>query len=126
MQGSRAFLTQRDKCFDPNELYFLTCANCQLICWENLDDREENQRILVNSGVVVLSAKTGRTVAASEEEAVEIETQYRLKLAVPREEYQTIAVLKKADTSGDRVGIDRSYMDVHVLSHITDKKDSSI
>ena len=122
MQGSRAFLTQRDKCFDPDEIYFLTCANCQLICWENRDDRVENQRLLVNSGVVVLSAKSGRTVVPSEE-AVEIDTKYRLKLAVPHGEYRTIAVLRKADMSEGKVGIDRSYMDVEVLSHITDKKD---
>ena len=84
-QGNRAFLTQRDKCFNPNEIYIDTCGNCQLICWERHEDREENRRLLLNSGVVVLTGE-GRRVAIPAEQATEIETPRVVRVAVPRQE----------------------------------------
>ncbi len=32
---------------------YLTCGNCQLICWPDLADRKENFRILTSSGAVI-------------------------------------------------------------------------
>jgi epoxyqueuosine reductase len=32
---------------------YLTCGNCQLVCWPDLADRKENYRILTSTGVVV-------------------------------------------------------------------------
>jgi len=32
---------------------YLTCGNCQLICWPDFGDRKENFRILTSSGVVI-------------------------------------------------------------------------
>jgi epoxyqueuosine reductase QueG len=32
---------------------YLTCGNCQLICWPNPEDRKENFRILTSSGVII-------------------------------------------------------------------------
>jgi epoxyqueuosine reductase len=32
---------------------YLTCGNCQLICWPDFEDRKENFRILTSSGVVI-------------------------------------------------------------------------
>lgn len=89
-QGNRAFLTQRDRCFDPSETYENTCANCNLICWEKREDREENRRLLVNSGVVVLTAE-GKRVAVPPEEAVEINTSQVAKIAVPRQRVPALA-----------------------------------
>lgn len=35
---------------------YLTCGNCQLLCWPELADRKENFRILTSSGVVIQRA----------------------------------------------------------------------
>ncbi|MBI4595061.1 MAG: epoxyqueuosine reductase [Candidatus Tectomicrobia bacterium] len=32
---------------------YLTCGNCQLLCWPSLEDRKENFKILTDSGVVI-------------------------------------------------------------------------
>jgi epoxyqueuosine reductase len=32
---------------------YLTCGNCQLLCWPDLADRKENYRILTSTGVVI-------------------------------------------------------------------------
>ena len=87
-QGNRAFLTLRDKCFDPKEIYIDTCGNCQIICWERHEDREENRQLLLNSGVVVLTAE-GRRVAIPAEQAAEVETDRVARVAVPRQESMT-------------------------------------
>jgi len=84
-QSTRAFLTQRERCFNPNETYTNTCANCGLICWEKRNDWEENRRLLMESGVVVLNTK-GERVAVPEGEAVEMDTPYEVRVAVPRQE----------------------------------------
>jgi len=91
-QGKRSVLTQRDKCFDPNEIYINTCGNCGLICWEKREDREENRRILMNSGVVVLTAE-GKRMAVPAEETTEMNTPYGVKVAMLRREAQTLPEL---------------------------------
>ncbi len=88
-QGKRAVLTQRDKCFDPNEVYINTCGNCGLICWEKREDREENRRILMNSGVVVLTAE-GKRMAVPAEETTEVATPYGVKVAMLCREAQAL------------------------------------
>ena len=35
---------------------YLTCGNCQLLCWPELADRKENFKILTSSGVVIQKA----------------------------------------------------------------------
>jgi epoxyqueuosine reductase len=32
---------------------YLTCGNCQLLCWPDLADRKENYRILTSTGVII-------------------------------------------------------------------------
>jgi hypothetical protein len=32
---------------------YLTCGNCQLLCWPDLADRKENFRILTSTGVII-------------------------------------------------------------------------
>jgi len=83
MQGCRGALTERDKCFDPDEVYINTCANCALICWERREDREENRRILVNSGVVVPKAE-GKRVALPAEQTTEVDTPRGVRVATVR------------------------------------------
>lgn len=117
LKGSRALLTQRDKCFDPNETYINTCGNCGIICWEKREDREENQRLLTTSGVVVLSARHGR-IAVSSDETIEIDTPYMTKVAVLRDEYPLMVALKKADVSVQRFEAGQIVIDNEVLSFI--------
>jgi len=37
--------------------FFITCGNCSLICWPDMDDRKENYRLLTKSGKVVKGEK---------------------------------------------------------------------
>ena len=91
-QGKRTTLTIRDRCFDPNEIFINSCGNCGLICWEKRADREENRRILMNSGVVVLTAE-GKRMAVPAEETIEIDTPYKVKVAMLRREARSLPEL---------------------------------
>ena len=114
-QGKRAALTQRDKCFDPNEIYINTCGNCGLICWENRKDREENRRILIKSGVVVLTAE-GKRMAVPAEETTVLDTPYGVKVAMLRREAQSLpdlaSVLKEGATTA------RVARDAQILNYL--------
>ena len=76
--------------FDPDWHFSATCGNCANICWKYRDDREENMRLIVDSGVVVLNADGSRE--ATREEIVELETPYGVKVAVSVSEYEKILV----------------------------------
>lgn len=89
-QGKRSLLNQRDKCFNPNEVYIDTCGNCQLICWERREDREENRRLLLNSGIVVLTPE-GKRAALAAEQTTEVETNRIVRVAVPKKDAATAA-----------------------------------
>jgi hypothetical protein len=114
-QGKRAVLTQRDKCFDPNEVYINTCGNCGLICWEKREDREENRRILMNSGVVVLTAE-GKRMAVPAEETTEIDTPYGVKVAMLRREAQALPEL--ANLLRERAQTAHVARDSQILSYL--------
>jgi hypothetical protein len=94
----------RDACFDPNVIYDPTCGNCNIICWETLEDRKENLRLLVNSGVVVLTDEGGR-MAVPSEEAQEVETPLTVKVAVAHQEYLQRLAARGADLSGCGIGV---------------------
>ena len=98
-QGKRANLTQREKCFDPNETYVSTCSNCGLICWEEREDREENRRLLLDSGIVAINPD-GDRVAVFDEEVTEIATPYIVRAAVTRREYAKAAALSGSQGKG--------------------------
>ena len=89
-QGKRSLLNQRDKCFDPGEVYIDTCGNCQLICWERREDREENRRLLINSGVVALTPE-GKRIALPAEQTTEVETNRIVRVAVPKKDASTVS-----------------------------------
>jgi hypothetical protein len=114
-QGKRAALTQRDKCFDPNELYINTCGNCGLICWEKREDREENRRILMNSGVVVLTPE-GKRMAVSAEETTVVDTPYGVKVAMLRREAQSLPELVNVSRKGMTTA--RVARDVQILNYL--------
>ncbi len=105
-QGKRALLTQRDRCFNPNEVYLDTCGNCQIICWERREDRKTNQKLLFNSGVTVLT-KEGNRVAVPADQVKEVETNRVVNVAVTNEESKTTAnwLNKALSTDSRRVSI---------------------
>jgi len=113
-QGKPAFRTERDFCFDPDETYFNTCGDCGLICWEKKEDRLENQRLLWNSGVVVLNS-AGKRVAVPAEETVEVETPYVVKVAVSRLEFKKVPVLVPASKKPSAA---LTPKDTQVVSHL--------
>jgi Pyruvate/2-oxoacid:ferredoxin oxidoreductase delta subunit len=114
-QESRALLTQKDKCFDPNEIYINTCGNCALICWERREDRVENQRLLLNSGVVVLTSQ-GRRVPMAPEDTMELDTPFEVKVAVPRE--RASIVHKPAAVPSERRSGPVTHLDIQVMSFL--------
>jgi ferredoxin len=46
MEGGAAHILMRSK-------LYLTCGNCQLLCWPDPEDRKENYRILTSTGTVI-------------------------------------------------------------------------
>jgi len=76
--------------FDPDWHFSATCGNCANICWKDRGEREENMRLILDSGVVVLNADGTRK--ATHEEVVELETPYGVKVAVSVPEYEKILV----------------------------------
>ncbi len=114
-EGKRALLTRRDRCFDPNELNISTCGNCGLICWEKREDWEENHRILMNSGVVVLTAE-GKRMAVPAEETTEIDTPYGVKAAMLRREAQALPEL--ANLLKEGVLTTRVARDTQILNYL--------
>jgi epoxyqueuosine reductase QueG len=47
--------------------FILTCGNCQLICWGDRNKRNENFRLLTNSGCVVTHEDGSNRIVSSEE-----------------------------------------------------------
>ncbi|OGP48190.1 MAG: hypothetical protein A3K30_04820 [Deltaproteobacteria bacterium RBG_13_51_10] len=66
MEGGFPHILMRSK-------LYLTCGNCQLICWPDPEDRKENFKILTSSGVVIQKSD-GSLEKVSPEEAEEYVT----------------------------------------------------
>jgi len=81
--------------FDPDWRFSATCGNCANICWKDRDDREENMRLVVDTGVVVLNADGTRE--ATREEVVELETPFGVKVAVSTTEHEKIKTMTGKD-----------------------------
>ena len=89
------------------------CGNCRSVCWHNRDDREQNRQLIINSGIVALQLD-GEHIATEEEEVIELDTPYTVKVALLKKEY------KKALASGMAPGRiqGKSPIDAGVLSYI--------
>jgi len=46
---------------------YLTCGNCQLLCWPNFEERKENFRVLTSTGVVIQKPDGSLTRVSPEE-----------------------------------------------------------
>ena len=87
-QETSQYADYRAAVCDPEWTYNATCGHCANICWERLEDRKENRRLIARSGTVVLSADGTRHVC--NDEIVELETPYRVRVAVSRQEAEKL------------------------------------
>ena len=74
--------------FDPDYLFLSVCAHCANVCWPAREDRIANRKLLANSGIVVLRVNGERWVAKDENDIVEMDTPFYLKVALLRQEYE--------------------------------------
>jgi len=82
------YTNYRRSFFDPDYLAFSVCAHCANVCWPNRKDRIANMKILANSGIVVLRASGERSVVHDERDIVEMDTQFNVRVALLRKEYE--------------------------------------
>jgi ferredoxin len=106
------FSDYRKAMFDPDWFSNTVCGNCRSVCWEKRDDREENRRLIVNSGIVALNPDGEHIVA--DEEVVEIDTPYIVRVAMLKKDYEKILASKKS--TGKIQG--KAPIDTEVLSFI--------
>jgi ferredoxin len=92
------------------------CGNCRLVCWKDRKDREENRRLIAESGIVALNPDGKHVVA--DEEVIEIETPYVVRVAMLKKEYEKAMTLKKPI---DKIHA-KAPFDIEVLSHIFSKQ----
>ncbi|UCF88538.1 MAG: hypothetical protein JSV70_09055, partial [bacterium] len=94
-------------------------GNCANICWKDREDREENMRLVLDSGVVVLNADGTRQ--ATHERVVEHDTPYGVKVAM------TVSESSKIKESGGRNRAFRGGLakDQRVLDHLYRKVSST-
>ena len=98
-----------------------TCGNCANICWKDREEREENMRFVVDTGVVVLNADGTRQPA--HEEILELETQYGIRVAVAVSEYEKIRTMAKKGKKPEFRGYlpkDKEVI-IHLLNSINEK-----
>jgi len=110
---NNSFADYRKAMFDPDWFTNTVCGNCRLVCWQDRQDREENRRLVVNSGIVALSPD-GEHVVANETEVTEVATPYLVKVAMLKREYENM--LASIQAPGNIRA--RTPMDTGVLSHI--------
>jgi hypothetical protein len=109
---NNSFVDYRTAIFNPDWFTNTVCGNCRLVCWKDRIDRDENKRLITESGVVVLNPDGKHIVANGE--VVEVETPYIVKVAMLKKEYERIATSKK---SIDKTHA-KSPIDIEVLSYL--------
>ncbi len=110
--GENGFNNYRETMFNPDWFTNTVCGNCRGVCWEKREDREENRRLVVNSGIVALNPDGEHVI--TDGEVVEMDTPYIVKVAVPKPGYrETLA-------SGQAVDREKGYtlMDRGVLKSL--------
>ncbi|MCP4397756.1 MAG: epoxyqueuosine reductase [bacterium] len=114
-EESNVYTNYRKSYFDPTYMFLSVCGHCANVCRPNRNDRIENWKRLVNSGIVVLRANGERSVVPNEEVIVEMATPFHVNVALLREEYEA-AVRgeisledEKASTLSDRMVLRRFH-----------------
>ncbi|MFC2026748.1 hypothetical protein ACFLUX_02100 [Chloroflexota bacterium] len=107
-----SFVNYRAAMFNPSWFANTVCGNCRLVCWKDKKDREENRRLIAESGIVVLNPDGKHVVA--DDEVIEIGTSYIVRVAMLKKEYERALALKRP--------IDKAHakapIDVEVLSYV--------
>jgi ferredoxin len=85
-----SYADYRRAMFDPEWFTNTVCGNCRLVCWPERRDREENLRLLRQAGVVALGL-SGEHIVTSEDEVMEIDTPYLVRVGVLKSEYDTLS-----------------------------------
>ena len=81
-----SFTDYRKAMFDPDWFTNTVCGNCRSVCWSKREDREENRRLIVNSGTVALNPDGEHIVAG--EEVIEASTPYIVRVPMPKTAYE--------------------------------------
>ena len=110
-----SFTDYREAAFNPDWFFNIVCGNCRSVCWEKREDREENRRLIVNSGIVVLNPD-GKHIATSDE-VVEVDTPCIVRVAVLRKEYEKALVSKKVVSTIKGI----TPMDTEALSYVFER-----
>ncbi len=87
LEGENTFTHFRQAFFNPENLTFSPCGNCSNLCWKERKDRIENLKLLKRSGFVALGGDGERTAVHHEDEIVEMDTPFHMKVAVLRKDY---------------------------------------
>lgn len=107
-----SFTNYREAAFNPDWFFNSTCGNCRNVCWGKREDRNENRRLIVNSGIVVLNPNGEHIPTVGD--VMELDTPYIVRVAVSKKEFEkAIASSRPSDTES---GI--TPMDNEVLSSI--------
>jgi epoxyqueuosine reductase len=107
-----SFTDYRKAMFSTDWFTNTVCGNCRSVCWENREDREKNLRLINGSGVVVLNPNGSRSVA--EDEVIEIDTPYIVRVAFLKKEYEK----GQAEGCPNRSMRAKTPIDAEVLNHI--------
>ena len=107
-----SFSNYRKAMFDSDWFSNTVCGNCRLVCWKDREDREENRRLVVNSGIVALDPDGSHI--ATQEEVIELDTPYLIKVVMRKKEYEKAL----ASDQGVNIRAAKSPLDQGVLSHI--------
>ena len=81
--ADNSFNDYRQAVFDPDWFYYTVCGFCRSVCSPRREDRLANRKLIVNSGTAALKLDGSHEVA--DENAVEVQTPFALRVVVPRE-----------------------------------------
>ena len=82
--ADNTFANYRQAVFDPDWFYYTVCGFCRSACAPRREDRLANRKLIVNSGTAALKIDGSHVVA--DDNAVEVQTPFGLRVVVPREE----------------------------------------
>ena len=82
--ADNSFNDYRQAVFDPDWFYYTVCGFCRSVCVPSRDERLANRKLIINSGNAALKLDGSHEVA--DDNAVEVQTPFGLRVVVPREE----------------------------------------
>ena len=111
-----SFTDYRSVMFNPDWFTNTVCGNCRSVCWAEREDRMQNMRLIVNSGVVVLNPDGDHIPI--KDEVIELDTPYIVRVAMQKEKYE------KALSSVEPINMVKAKapIDAGVLSSIFNNK----